>query len=112
MKRLLVSSVALLLTTPLLAQSTSATTSSSKQVAAELVSMDKTAKTITIKTHSDPATAAGKTLVAKVDDKALPLLDIVKPGEKVTLTCLADKDHECETVTGIKKTPPKPDPEE
>ena len=49
---------------------------------------------------------SAKTLVAKVDEKAVSLLDLVKPGEKVTLTCTASKDRDCDTVTGIKKASP------
>jgi len=78
-----------------------------KQVAAEVVSTDKSLKTITVKTGSSDSAmgsaSSSKTLVAKVDDKAVTLLDTVKPGEKVTLTCLSDKGGECDTVTSIKK---------
>jgi hypothetical protein len=79
------------------------TTSSTKQVAAEVVSADKQMKTITVKT-GPTATAGSKTLVAKVDAKAVSVLDTVKSGDKVTLTCLAEKDRDCDTVTNITKT--------
>jgi hypothetical protein len=75
-----------------------------KQMSVEVVAADKAMKTLTVKT--DPSSMAGtKTIVAKVDEKAVTLLDTIKPGERVTLTCLAEKDHECDTVTGIKKNP-------
>jgi hypothetical protein len=87
----------------------SMTSKATKQVAAEVVSTDKSLKTITVKTGSGDAmgsSSGSKTLVAKVDDKAVTLLDTVKPGEKVTLTCLSDKGGECDTVTSIKKAGP------
>ena len=87
---------------PAFAEDTSST-QSTKQVAAEVVSADKQMKTITVKTGPS-ATAGSKTLVAKVDARAVSVLDTVKSGDKVTLTCLADKDRECDTVTNIAKT--------
>jgi hypothetical protein len=112
MKTLLFFSAVLLAATPAWVQDTKtsdtkgATATQTKQVSAEVVSTDKTAKTITIKTASYASSmATAKTLVAKVDEKTVALLDTVKPGQKVTLTCMTDKERECETVTGIKKVP-------
>jgi len=75
----------------------------SKQIRAEVVSTDKTAKTLTIKTESHESMTGMKTLVVKVEEKALSALETVKPGEKVTLTCRATRERECDTVAAIQK---------
>jgi hypothetical protein len=64
-------------------------------VDAEVVSVDATAKTITIKADPDNKTVP-------VEGKAITQLKDVKPGEKVTLSCRDNEAGEHQAVVAIK----------
>lgn len=65
------------------------------EVEAEVVSVDATAKTITIKGETENKTAP-------VDVKALAAVKDLKPGQKVTLICRDNAKGEHEAVVGVK----------
>lgn len=70
-------------------------------VAAEVVSVDATAKTITIKGEKENK-------VVPVDEKALAAVKDLKTGQKVTLICRDNEKGEHQAVAGVKpeaKTP-------
>lgn len=67
------------------------------EVTAEVVSVDLTAKTITIKDDK------GENKTAPVKAEALDALKSLKPGDKVTLTCHDNDKGEHEAVVKITK---------
>ena len=72
-----------------------AATAKTHDVEAEVVSVDATAKTITIKADPDNKTVP-------VEGKAITQLKEVKPGEKVTLSCRDNEAGEHQAVMAIK----------
>jgi len=111
MKKLLLPSALMFTVMPLFAMQAANPTDKGKKetrsVSAEVVSTDKTAKTITFKTAGSGDLGSEKTTTAKVEGSAVYNLDTVKGGEKVTLTCQTKDSNDCETVTAIKKTSEK-----
>ena len=82
----------------------------SKQVSGEIVSVDATAKTVTVTKMSGltPSTADDdddSTQTFRVEGKAETSLTKIKTGDKVTLTCRSAAGEECAAVTSISKTP-------
>jgi hypothetical protein len=71
------------------------------EVAAEVVSVDATAKTITIKGEKDNKTVP-------VDEKALAAVTELKAGQKVTLICRDNAKGEHQAVAGVKAEAAKP----
>jgi ribosomal protein S1 len=67
----------------------------SHDVPAEIVSVDATAKTVTVKGDKE-----NKTL--PVDDKAIASIKDLKAGQKVTLVCRDDEKGNHVAVTGVK----------
>jgi hypothetical protein len=72
----------------------------SHTMTAEIVSVDMNAKTITVKDDK------GENHTAPVLAEALEGLKTVKPGDKVTLTCLDNEKGEHQGVSGIKPAKP------
>ena len=70
------------------------------EVNAEVVSVDATAKTITVKGEKDNKTVP-------VDDKALASVKDLKSGQKVTLLCRDNEKGEHVAVTGVKTAAPE-----
>jgi hypothetical protein len=77
------------------AKSEAATKITTHDVTAEVVSADVTKKEITIKDDK------GESHTAPVQGKAIASLKTVKPGEKVTITCM-DENGQHKAVTAIK----------
>ena len=79
----------------------------SKQVSGEIVSVDATAKTVTVtKIALKPgAEADDSTQTFRVEGKAETSLTTIKTGDKVTLTCRSAAGEDCAAVTSISKTP-------
>ena len=65
-------------------------------VTAEVISVDATAKTITIKGED------GKPKTVPVQGNAIKSLETVKAGDRVTLTCTDNEKGEHQAVTEIK----------
>ena len=65
------------------------------EVAAEIVSVDATTKTITLKGEKENKTVS-------VDDKALASIKDLKAGQKVTLLCRDNEKGEHLSVAGVK----------
>jgi Cu/Ag efflux protein CusF len=66
------------------------------QVACEVVSVDATAKTLTIKTES------GQTSTLPVEGTALKRLANLKAGEKITATCRDNEKGEHQAIVGFR----------
>jgi hypothetical protein len=76
-----------------------------KELTAQVVSTDPTAKTITVKKEGaagDPMTAAAETTLP-VEAEAVADLKTITPGEKVKLVCKTDSAGKETAVTVIKK---------
>src|SRR5262245_35470752 len=79
----------------------------SKQVSGEIVSVDATAKTVTVTkvTGLKPGSTDESPQTFKVEGKAETSLTTIKTGDKVTLTCRSGSNEDCAAVTSISKTP-------
>jgi hypothetical protein len=76
------------------------------EVQAEIVSVDATAKTVTIKAEPENKTVP-------VDEKAITAVKELKPGQKATLICRDNEKGEHQAIAGVKadasaKTSTKP----
>lgn len=71
------------------------------EVAAEIVSVDAVAKTVTIKGETGNNTVP-------VEEKALAAVKELKAGQKVTLICADDEKGAHKAVAGVKAEAPKP----
>jgi hypothetical protein len=85
------------------AHSTKAPAVKTHDVDAEIVAVDETAKTITIKGDPDNKTVP-------VQGKALATLKTHKAGDKVTITCLDNDKGEHQAVVAIKPAKAAPAP--
>lgn len=83
--------------------------STTKELAAQVVSTDLMGKTITVKRSEPGLGAAKQQTTLPVEGAALDALKTVNPGESVKLLCRTDSMGKETAVTAIQKEKPKTD---